>query len=163
LVVGGRPGLKVTEAAPVVREGAYWCWLRCLSLLRAKWYAGDGDSTSFEMWTPKGMDELCALMPLLPDTARLLWHEQLWPDPNSVEALALEKQGGHRYKPGDVILVPEDGRLWFVGPDTNSKRIHVLADWKVNDAAIWMGHVYQSGPPLPGELTRLERIAKDDD
>lgn len=146
-------------------EGSFWAWLHPLALLRAKFYAGEGNSGSFDSWTPAGTDEWCFIMPLGPETARLLWHEQLWPDPNSVNALALdnaqvlEKQGGHRYKTGDVVLVPDEGRLWFVGPETNDKQIHVLADWKVNDEAICNGHVYQSGPPKPGTKSRLERVA----
>ena len=156
------PGLKVNEASPCIMEGSFWAWLHPLSLMRSKSYAGSQDSACFEMWTPKLIDgEACMIMPLQPDVARLLWFEQLWPDPKDVAAVMLEKEGGHKYKPGDVVLVPDDGRLWFVGPDTTDMKIHVLADWKVNEQAIWHGIVYQSGPPKPAELTRLERAIKD--
>lgn len=153
-----RPGLHVNEASPCIKEGSFWAWLHPLALLKAKFDAGEGGSACFDSWSPFGGDnEYLVLMPLKSDTARLLWYDQLWPEPDTAASAVLGKQG-HPYKTGDVVLAP-DGRLWFVGPDTKDKQIHVLADWVVDETSIIMGHVYQKGPPKPAEQTRLERIA----
>jgi hypothetical protein len=94
------------------------------------------------------MTEYCFVMPMSKDSTRLLWYQSMW-------------HQGHDFKPGDVIIVPERDLLWFVGPDTTDKQIHVLADWIVDEHALMMGRVYQSGPPRPATETRLERTVKD--
>lgn len=140
--------MLVTEVSPYVRRGSFWAWLHPLALARAKLDSDSEDSACFEAWTPFGMKEALALMPVKYDVARLLWYNQVWPLPHRSVS----------YTVGDVVIV-ENHRLWFVGPDTNEYQIQTLADWKVDERSILAGDVYQSGH-TPEVMTRFKRLPK---
>jgi len=177
LRVADTQGLRATDTSPCVRGGSWWAVLSPLVLMRAKWDVDEGGMSSacFDGWTPNGMVEFTFIMPM-PERSRLLWYQTRWPDEGdprlkskppqaSVISIGYQvsdlSQWKHDFKPGDVIIVPERDLLWFVGPDTTDKQIHVLADWIVDEHALMLGRIYQSGPPRPATETRLERTVKD--
>jgi hypothetical protein len=70
------------------------------------------------------------------DNVEYLWWERLIPQ---------NLCGSHNLVPGD-ILIENDGRLIFIGPNGDKEHFHVLATWEVSYPRLPHCPVYQKGP-----------------
>ena len=114
--------MKQEEVSRWAMPGQYWAMLKPLGLLRMSTVAGaDGGSGSANRWSPEGdEEEILFIFPLGPDMFRFLWNE--W---KTTYHSALS------FVPGDVWIYTtqaREQRLFFVGPETTSKEVQLLAD-----------------------------------
>ena len=130
-------------------KGQFWAWLHPLSLIRLDCISEEcgspGSVITAHQWKPDGENELLIIQ-LMPEQAEFLWWEQRMDiSSNDCEHKALMA--------GDVLIARtsfadgriEDGRLLFIGPETDKSCIHVLASWEVCESDI-LAPVYQYGP-----------------
>jgi hypothetical protein len=137
------------------RKGEFYVWRNPLSLIRIT-HTEEGHIVGAHQWLPDKEDELLVLQ-MTADHAEFLWWEQRMTPPEHFL----------REKPllvGDVLIARterngrvDDGRLLFIGPETEKNLIHVLATWEVCDFDL-MSPVYQYGP---GHLATIGKTAYD--
>jgi hypothetical protein len=137
------PGLTLQEVLPILKPDTFLARLSPLALFKV--VAADDCAAEATIWTPEAVDSIVFVPPLSPKDFRFL---------------PFETSPG--LKPwrfsGNVVATP-DGRLWFAGPGTHTKVVHVIADWQVDEHGLFMSNVIQHGPPPPsGPKTRLERV-----
>jgi hypothetical protein len=153
-----------TTTSDVVRwpeKGQFWFWKNPLTLLRFDWVAPEVEKTGecslggimCTAWTPSYETTDFTICKLEPGNAEYLWFETVIPHLNSP---------GHWGRiPGDVLV--DDGRLIFIGPHTDEKSVHVLANWQVSESKIIHSPFYQRGPKtkrFPGK-TAYQHLLED--
>jgi hypothetical protein len=148
----------MTTPKSVVRwpqKGQFWAWKNPLSLTCIS-ATGDGDVVlNLHQWKPDGEDEIIVIQ-LSTDHAEYLWWEQRMSPPATREKPLMV---------GDILIARtnyadgrfSEGRLLFIGPETTSDMIHVLATWEVCDSDL-LSPVYQYGP---GHMARSGKTAYD--
>ena len=133
----------MTASSSVTRwpeNGQFWVWKNPLSLLQLKSVGqlegGDPGCIVCVRWTPFTDEEEFIVHHLAPENSEYLWWNLIHPPPRNwsrVKSLMV----------GDV-LIQQDGRLLFLGPETTPTCLHVLASWQVCERHL-MGDVYQYG------------------
>lgn len=119
--------------------GDFYAMRRPLCLGQITRVGSDGAQSDFvnlNLWTPHTNKEEGAYLGLTSDFADFLWYSVKFEFTADFHINVVE---------GDVMLATITNRLWFVGPETNDKYIHVLATFECNDSDILMSRVYQPG------------------
>ena len=159
--------MRPEETIRRLQAGQFWGRLNPLTLMRVDLVGevagGDPGVYEFTMWTPEGEQSGCTFISVEQKDFRYLWFDQ-------VHRLHVRLPEGDRRgfaedldaRPGDVWLIQAEHdsperRLIFIGPKTEGKEIHVLADWEVpfeyKDGGrgkatniLSFAHLYQPGP-----------------
>ncbi len=156
--------MNARESNPCLAVGQFWARIKHTSLVQVTAIVTPKDPKDYHIlvrqWLPGGQFESkCPFDGL--DQLRYLWFQ-----------LKYYREEGNIGTPGDV-WVTHEGNLFFVGPDTTDKQIHVLADWRVtrenlSKASLFQkGHVSVEKTPPPPPHNAYEQIlanadAKDD-
>lgn len=133
----------------------------CLAQITAVSTTGLGNgptSVLLNAWTPTSDKEELSFIDLRADMADYLWHSE-----------EIELGSGHYagWKidavAGDVYLATMINRLWFAGPKTTSKMLHVIANFHVSESDLLMAVLYQQGAGhrRPRCKTAFEHILED--
>ena len=117
----------MTDSSAVIRwpeVGQFWVWKSPLCLLRinvACDEAGtDPDFVGATRWTPFA-EEDATYITFKPGNVEFLWYDTKLQRP-----CAISYPGAHELLPGDV-LIREDGKPLFIGPETDKNWVHVLS------------------------------------
>lgn len=108
----------------------------CLGQVTHATNAFMADSILLNLWTPHSNKEEGCFLGLTVAEGDYLWYNAQFEFTANFHIEVVE---------GDVMLATISNRLWFVGPETNDKYIHVLATFECNDSDILMSRVYQPG------------------
>lgn len=131
-------GLSPSDVTPVLAVGQYWACKCPLSLIRIARPASEVSPTvGIIQWTPKRSREdadivttgLGTLASLESYKYNHLWFEAHVPH-NWIKV-------GAPMLEGDVwmyVWPRDEEKIFFIGPETEEKRIHILADWQVPES-----------------------------
>lgn len=127
------------NAAPDV--GQWRALLEPLCLMRMGGTDEKMTMATVKCWFPD-RTEICHYVMPIPKN-RLLW----WEGQFQLNLMPEELTPQHR--PGSVFIVPQLGRLFFIGPHPKKGYIQVLADWVVDLRDHFCdAQLFQVGPPL---------------
>jgi hypothetical protein len=146
----------MTRSNSVIRwpeAGQFWIGKEPLVLMQI---TAAGDTIVCTQWTPVAEEE-AMYVSFSVDRAEYLWRD-----------LRIERGKGWLkdvpFLPGDALLTQDGERLFFIGPETDPNRIHLLASWMVEDHHLVKATLFQPGPhhhPDAQPKTSFERILED--
>lgn len=152
--------MTTSEVVRWPEKGQFWFWKKPLCLLRFDWVSPEVEKTgecpmgsiSCTAWNPVDEHSDFLICNLEPNYAEYLWFDFVFPRNNPP---------GHWGRiPGDILV--DDGHLIFIGPRTDDKNIHVLANWHVPESKL-LSQLYQPGPrtkKFPGK-TAYQHLLED--
>ena len=134
-------GGDVENFRPFPQPGQWWALRNPTALARVTSPVLALDNTiMLELWHPGGREEVVYIPPL-PEALEFLWFERDYPLIEGIQAFA------QWWRPAEVRLVPNKGKLFFVGFPTRSRSVRIHASWFVDLSDMERSKPYQVGIP----------------